>query len=90
MWIVGLVLETVSDFQKLFFKADKANKGKWCDVGLWKYSRHPNYFGEILLWWGIFIGATPVLRGVQYTAIFGPVFITFILLFLSGMPILEE
>lgn len=89
LWFVGFVIEAVADQQKLAFKNNTANKGKWCDAGLWGFTRHPNYFGEILLWWGIFIAAIPVLRGGQWAAIAGPIFITVILLFLSGIPLLE-
>lgn len=89
LWALGFVVEAVADQQKLTFKNNTANKGKWCDAGLWRWSRHPNYFGEILLWWGIFVAATPVLRGGQWAVIAGPFFITFILLFLSGIPLLE-
>lgn len=89
MWLVGMIIEAIADYQKLAFKKSQANKGKWCNIGLWKYSRHPNYFGEILLWWGIFVASTPVLEGAEWLVIFGPAFVTFLLLFISGMPILE-
>ncbi|XP_020105104.1 uncharacterized protein LOC109721744 isoform X2 [Ananas comosus] len=90
MWFVGISIEAAADQQKLNFKNSPANKGKWCNVGLWKYTRHPNYFGEILLWWGIFVGSTPVLDGAEWLVVFGPIFLTFLLLFVSGIPILEE
>mmetsp|Transcript_32226 Transcript_32226/g.52074 ORF Transcript_32226/g.52074 Transcript_32226/m.52074 type:complete len:314 (-) Transcript_32226:1048-1989(-) len=87
----GLAVEAIADLQKTKFKDDPANKGKWCDYGLWKWSRHPNYFGEILCWWGIFIACTPVFEnGYRYFTIIGPVFITAILLFLSGIPATES
>eukprot|EP00250_Pteridium_aquilinum_P008647 c18100_g1_i1 orf=874-1854(-) len=89
LWFVGFVFEAVADQQKLTFKNNTANKGKWCDAGLWRFTRHPNYFGEILSWWGIFIASTPVLKGGQWAVISGPIFITVILLFLSGIPLLE-
>ncbi|KAI5084294.1 hypothetical protein GOP47_0000463 [Adiantum capillus-veneris] len=89
LWFVGALTEAVADQQKLAFKNNPANKGKWCDAGLWGFTRHPNYFGEILLWWGIFIAATPVLKGGQWAVIAGPIFITAVLLFLSGIPLLE-
>ncbi|KAJ7545995.1 hypothetical protein O6H91_08G019500 [Diphasiastrum complanatum] len=88
-WGIGLATEAVADQQKLLFKKNPANQGKWCDAGVWKWSRHPNYFGEILLWWGIFIAATPVLRGGQWAVIASPIFTMFVLLFLSGIPLLE-
>ncbi|KAF2564326.1 hypothetical protein F2Q70_00016029 [Brassica cretica] len=80
---------SAADQQKLSFKNSPENRGKWCDVGVWKYSRHPNYFGEILLWWGIFVAASPVLEGAEYLVIFGPLFLTLLLLFVSGIPLLE-
>ncbi|KAK6127738.1 hypothetical protein DH2020_038514 [Rehmannia glutinosa] len=90
MWALGLLVETIADQQKLTFKNSPESRGKWCDVGLWKYSRHPNYFGEILLWWGIFVAATPVLENAEWLVIFGPIFLTLLLLFLSGIPLLEK
>eukprot|EP00249_Psilotum_nudum_P020328 c27658_g1_i1 orf=104-964(+) len=89
LWVIGFVTESIADQQKMRFKSDPQNKGRWCDTGLWGWSRHPNYFGEILLWWGIFIAATPVLNGFQWAVVAGPVFTTLILLFASGIPILE-
>ncbi|KAG0499470.1 hypothetical protein HPP92_003710 [Vanilla planifolia] len=89
MWSIGIVIEATADQQKLMFKNSPANRGKWCNTGLWKISRHPNYFGEILLWWGIFVSSTPVLKGAEFLVLFGPVFLTFLLLFLSGIPLLE-
>ncbi|GAB4860983.1 hypothetical protein Ancab_036143 [Ancistrocladus abbreviatus] len=90
MWSIGLAVEATADQQKLAFKNSPGNRGKWSDVGLWKYSRHPNYFGEILLWWGIFVSATPVLEDAEWLVVFGPVFLTLLLLFVSGIPLLED
>lgn len=87
---IGLLTEAVSDQQKFMFRNNPANKGKWCDTGLWKISRHPNYFGEILLWVGIFIISTSILSYGQWAAVLSPLFITAILLFLSGIPLLEK
>ncbi|PKA52356.1 hypothetical protein AXF42_Ash010252 [Apostasia shenzhenica] len=89
MWFVGIIIEATADQQKLMFKNSPTNRGKWCNVGVWKYSRHPNYFGEILLWWGIFVASTPVLHDGEWLVVFGPVFLTLLLLFLSGIPLLE-
>uniref|UniRef100_A0A0D6R5Z2 Uncharacterized protein n=2 Tax=Araucaria cunninghamii TaxID=56994 RepID=A0A0D6R5Z2_ARACU len=90
IYLIGLLIEAISDQQKLKFKEDSTNKGRWCNVGLWKWSRHPNYFGEILLWWGVFVASLPVLTGSsKWVAVTGPIFITALLLFLSGIPLLE-
>ncbi|XP_020257010.1 uncharacterized protein LOC109833670 isoform X2 [Asparagus officinalis] len=90
MWFLGIIVEAIADQQKLAFKNSPVNRGKWCNVGLWKYSRHPNYFGEIFLWWGIFVASTPVLRGAEWLVMIGPIFLTLLLLFVSGIPLLEK
>ncbi|XP_020869044.1 uncharacterized protein LOC9326327 isoform X2 [Arabidopsis lyrata subsp. lyrata] len=90
MWVAGFLIEATADQQKLSFNKCPENKGRWCDVGVWKYSRHPNYFGEMLLWWGIYVASLPVLKGVEYLVIIGPVFLTLLLFFVSGIPLLEE
>ncbi|KGN64168.1 uncharacterized protein LOC101219154 isoform X2 [Cucumis sativus] len=90
MWLIGFLIEATADQQKLRFKSSPENRGKWCNVGLWKVSRHPNYFGEIFLWWGIFVASIPVLKGAEWLVILGPIFLTLLLLFVSGIPLLEE
>ncbi|XP_016898921.2 uncharacterized protein LOC103501908 isoform X1 [Cucumis melo] len=90
IWLVGFLIEATADQQKLTFKNSPENRGKWCNVGLWKVSRHPNYFGEVFLWWGIFVASTPVLDGAEWLVILGPIFLTLLLLFVSGIPLLEE
>ncbi|KAF3793888.1 hypothetical protein EJ110_NYTH08803 [Nymphaea thermarum] len=90
MWVVGFSVEATADQQKLQFKNSPGNRGNWCNVGLWKFSRHPNYFGEILLWWGIFVASTPVLEGAEWLVVVGPAFLTLLLLFISGIPLLED
>lgn len=90
MWSIGFSFEASADQQKLAFKNHPENRGKWCNVGLWKLTRHPNYFGEIFLWWGIFVASTPVLEGAEWLVILGPIFLTLLLLFVSGIPLLEE
>ncbi len=90
IWLIGLAIEAVSDAQKSAFKA-KATKGeRFISQGLWKYSRHPNYFGEILVWWGLFLFAVPFLHGAAFAVVIGPIFITLLLVFVSGIPLLER
>ncbi|KAJ1495927.1 hypothetical protein T484DRAFT_1760916, partial [Baffinella frigidus] len=62
----------------------------YCDIGLWKISRHPNYFGEIFLWWGIFITCSAVFEYEMWVSIVGPLFLTFLLFYVSGIPLLED
>lgn len=90
VWLAGALFEAVADFQLARFKADPANRGTTMRSGLWRYSRHPNYFGEMLVWWGLFLYAVPVLHGAAFAVVIGPVFITLLLLFVSGIPPLER
>jgi steroid 5-alpha reductase family enzyme len=90
VWLVGLVLESVADAQKWAFKKADENRDRFITHGLWRYSRHPNYFGELLVWWGLFLYAVPFLEGWAYLVVAGPVFITLLLLFVSGIPPLEK
>jgi steroid 5-alpha reductase family enzyme len=91
IWATGLIIETVADYQKYTFIQNKKNKGKWIDSGLWHYSRHPNYFGEILCWLGIWIAVLPSLPLWQQIAgALSPLFISIMLLFISGIPLLEK
>lgn len=88
VWTVGFYFESTADSQLKKFISDPANKGHIMDRGLWKYSRHPNYFGEITQWWGIFITALSIPSG--YLTIIGPLTITTLILFVSGVPLLEK
>ena len=90
VWLVGLVIEAVADAQKSAFRAKDENRGRFVSKGLWRYSRHPNYFGEMLVWWGLFVYAVPFLHGAAFAVVAGPVFITLLLLFVSGIPLLER
>lgn len=90
IWVAGFGIEIVADTQKSRFKADPANKGRFISTGLWSKSRHPNYFGEILLWTGVAIIAIPVLQGWQWVALISPVFVTLLLTKVSGVPMLEK
>ncbi len=89
VWVIGFSIEVAADFQKSRFSADPANKGKFIQTGLWSRSRHPNYFGEIVLWLGVAIIAIPVLQGWQWVAMISPVFVTLLLTRVSGVPLLE-
>jgi steroid 5-alpha reductase family enzyme len=89
-WLLGLALEVTSDAQKSAFKKDPANRDRFISSGLWKYSRHPNYFGESLLWWGLFVIAVPAFAGWDFLTALGPLFLTLLLLFVSGIPLLEK
>lgn len=90
VWAVGFAFEVVADLQKSRFNADPANKGRFISTGLWATSRHPNYFGEILLWVGVAIVAVPALQGWQWVALISPVFVTLLLTRVSGVPLLEK
>jgi steroid 5-alpha reductase family enzyme len=90
IWIFGFGFEVVADAQKSRFKANPDNKGKFIHTGLWARTRHPNYFGEIVLWIGIAVIALPVLRGWQWFALISPVFVAFLLTRVSGVPMLEK
>ena len=90
VWLFGFAFEVISDSQKSKFKADPANEGKFINVGLWSWSRHPNYFGEIILWIGVAIVAIPILQGWQWVTLISPVFITLLLTRISGIPMLER
>jgi steroid 5-alpha reductase family enzyme len=88
VWLTGFVLEMVSDAQMERFRSDPAHKGRIMTGGLWRYSRHPNYFGESVQWWGLFLIALSVPAG--WTAAASPLFITFLLLKVTGVPLLEK
>jgi len=90
VWILGFSIEVAADAQKSRFGANPENKGKFIQTGLWSRSRHPNYFGEILLWVGVTIIAFPVLQGWQWIALISPVFVTLLLTRVSGVPLLEK
>jgi steroid 5-alpha reductase family enzyme len=90
VWISGFSIEAIADWQKNRFRADPANQGRFIRSGLWSWSRHPNYFGEITLWTGVAIIALPVLRGWQFLTLISPVFIFILLTRISGIPMLEQ
>ncbi len=88
-WLLGFAMEVVADHQKSRFRADPANREKFINHGLWRYSRHPNYFGEILLWTGIAIMAFPLLAGWQHLTLISPLFVYLLLTRVSGVNMLE-
>lgn len=88
VWVIGFYFEAVGDRQKSVFKKNPANKGHIMTSGLWRYTRHPNYFGEAAMWWGIFLIAAR--SGYWYISIISPVVLTFLLLKVSGVAMLER
>jgi steroid 5-alpha reductase family enzyme len=87
VWAVGLTFETIGDLQLARFKADPANRGQVMDRGLWRYTRHPNYFGDFLVWWGVFLVAAST--GAWWTIV-GPLLMTVLLVRVSGVAMLEK
>ena len=90
VWLLGFAFEVIADSQKSRFNADPANKGKFIRTGLWSRSRHPNYFGEIVLWLGVAIIAVPVLQGWQWVAMISPLYVAILLTRISGIPLLQK
>ena len=88
VWVVGFLFEAVGDAQLSRFRRDPGSRGKIINTGLWRYTRHPNYFGESLMWWGIFLLALSLPYG--WTAFVSPFLITFLLVRVSGIPMLEK
>jgi steroid 5-alpha reductase family enzyme len=87
IWLIGFAFEAIGDYQLMVFIKNKKSKFDIMQTGLWKYTRHPNYFGEVLLWWGIFIIVLPLKYGIW--AIISPITISYLLLYVSGIPMLE-
>jgi len=88
VWCVGLFFESVGDAQLAHFKANPENAGKVMDRGLWRYTRHPNYFGDFMVWWGIYLVALSTLTA--WWTIIGPALMSFFLMRVSGVPLLER
>lgn len=88
VWLIGIVFEAVGDWQLARFKAIPGNKGKVLRTGLWRFTRHPNYFGDAMVWWGLFLIALAVPYG--WLSIVGPVLMTFLLMRVSGVSMLEK
>lgn len=90
IWLVGFIIEVIADSQKRAFRKNSDNKGKFINTGLWSWSRHPNYFGEMTLWFGMAIMALPVLSGLQFVTLISPFFVMFLLIKVSGIPTLAK
>lgn len=91
LWLFGIIFESIADMQLKQFLASSENKGKIMMSGVWRYSRHPNYFGEIMVWWGVFFFtfmSTNILLWLP--AIIGPMLITYLLVYVSGVPLAEK
>lgn len=88
LWATGMFFEAVGDWQLARFKADPVNRGRVMDRGLWRYTRHPNYFGDALVWWALFLTAAATPGGIW--VVFSPVIMTALLLRVSGVPLLER
>ncbi|MAY25447.1 MAG: DUF1295 domain-containing protein [Polycyclovorans sp.] len=90
VWCAGFAIEVIADRQKSAFRADPAHRGRFITTGLWAWSRHPNYFGEIVLWTGIALMATPTFSGWQWLGWLSPLFVAWLLMKVSGVPMLEQ
>jgi steroid 5-alpha reductase family enzyme len=91
VWLTGFTLETIADTQKFLFKLDDRNEGKFMRTGLWRYSRHPNYFGECMVWIGVGLVSWGALLGAEkLVALATPAFVWYLLNYVSGVPLLEK
>ena len=90
LWLLGFIIEALADAQKYRFRSNAENEGRWVNMGLWRYSRHPNYFGEMLCWWGIWIVSLRALSGWLWLTALSPFFLTLMLLFVTGIPTVEK
>lgn len=88
VWLIGFIFESIGDYQLSIFIKSPINKGKIMQSGLWRYTRHPNYFGEVTQWWGLWLIATNTPNG--WLSIIGPLTITILILKISGIPLLEK
>ncbi len=88
LWLFGYLFETIGDLQLFLFLKKNENKEKAMTFGLWKYTRHPNYFGEAVIWWGVWLIALSVPYG--FSTIISPLTITYLLLYVSGVPMVEK
>lgn len=90
LWVFGFAVEVIADRQKTQFKNDPQNKGRFITTGIWSWSQHPNYFGEITLWFGLTLLALPILSGLQLVTLVSPLFVFLLLTRVSGIPLLDR
>lgn len=90
LWIAGMLIEVIADQQKTQFRKDPQNRDRFITTGLWAWSQHPNYFGEITLWLGLALLAIPVLSGWQLATLISPIFVYVLLTKISGIPLLDR
>ncbi|KAK3085972.1 hypothetical protein FSP39_011459 [Pinctada imbricata] len=90
MWVVGFLMESIADYQKSAFRGNPDNQGKFIQHGLWSLVQYPNYLGEIMMWTGLYISASSVLKGWEHLSVISPIFTTYLLTRLSGIPLQER
>ena len=90
LFTIGFIFEALADSQKFAFKTDPNNKGKFCTVGVWSMCQHPNYFGEMLMWWSLFFYCLYEMRDYEYFSVISPLWITLFLTKVSGIPLLRK
>lgn len=90
LWTAGFLIESIADYQKSAFRGNPENQGKFIQHGLWSIVQYPNYLGEIMMWSGIYLSSTSVLRGWEHVSVISPLFLTFLLTKVSGIPIQEK
>lgn len=89
LWMIGMTIESIADWQKFSFRSKHQPTGAFIDYGLYKYIRHPNYLGEILVWVSIFWFVTPYLNSLELLTIISPIWVIALLLWISGIPLIE-
>ncbi len=91
IWGVGLLLESIADYQKYVFRSNPSNADKWIEHGVWSVIRHPNFLGEIMSWFGLFLTASSTFKGVaENLTVISPILVAFLLIKISGIPTLER
>jgi len=90
LWVAGFLVEVTADRQKTLFRADPDNAGRFITSGLWSISRHPNYFGEMVMWAGVWLSSSSTMTGFELLSVFSPAFVALLISKVSGIPILER